>query len=762
MKVVFMIRWLITLIIAVCACTALPSSGRAGQYALVIGVSGYNPKIIPPLNGPANDVRLVWDLLIDKGFKAGNISLLADKMAPGKSRPAKTIMPTRQNIFAEFKKLVSVLKARKNEKHFVFIYFSGHGSQQPQFELTDDVEPDNFDEVFLPLDTGKIDPFTRKIRNGLTDDEIKALLSSVKSTGNTFVWAVFDACHSGDMVRGIAQGVQSKFVPPESLVPDEMREQWSKAVAKLMRKRRAGSVSHTRGGSSGKLKQTSSWLYSNPDKVSAMTVFSAVSEDKLALEMPIKEALNSIYSIFTYHLVKAMRQAPLPSYRALAAQINRLHAGYATDLPSPVFEGELDRALSMIGGGGGKRQWPITVSSDRRHLMIGAGTLFGVTPGAILKVSSGAEQSIAGYVQVVAADAASARAQPVPYGGQAAMDFTQIKRPLTSIVVSRAIKLRLRVAVQATTNPHAKAIFTALRQPNRSGEKLPFDWVAESDGADVFLVADAKQIFVIPGTSSVARQKRMARTFGVSIKSDVAQVVADLRDDLWKILRRKNLLQIAATLPRSILDDKLEIRLFHVKGAEKGGAQTDRYTCPAPDMEKISSDGTLVTAVETPVVRHCDILRLEVSNSGKKSIQVAGLLLGPDASIRHFDVGNRPVIKPGQTLAATSFIQITTWCAAAKCKKLGLSKGEQPTGLERLLLLAFELDDGVSPRSLAYLAQPSLTRAVKARSEVTRSNAASPLEAMLRQAALIPPTRGITMSGGKNSSIGLLQWNIVR
>lgn len=764
-----MMRWLTFVLIAISAGIMAPPPGHAGQYAIVIGVSGYDPKIIRPLKAPANDVRLVWDLLRDKGFAADNITVLADKIAPGKSAPAKIVMPTRQNIIGAFETLTSVLRARKNEEHSVFVYFSGHGSQQPQFELTDDVEPDNFDEVFLPVDTGKIDPFTRKIRNGLVDDEIKALLAKLKSTGNTFVWVVFDACHSGDMVRGAAKDVQSKFVPSDSLVPTHMREEWYKSLAKLKQKRAGAATRTLRKGSANTgltrgqaTTRSSSWLSAAPGKTSAMTVFSAVSEDKLALEMPVREAGNTVYSIFTYHLIKAIREAPLPSYRDLAAQILRLHAGFAMALPSPVYEGDLDRPLTMAAGAHTVWQWPAKLSQDRSYLNIAVGTIGGVSKGAILKISNGVEKSALGYARVFAADAGQSRARSASYAGLEAKELSRLKGSLTASVVSRAIAMSLRVAVAgATAIPQANAILAALRKQKGGPDALPIEWVATGGNADVYLYVDAGQIYIVPGTSTIKREKGH-KSFGVAHGADTDRAVKQLRNDLWKIMRRKNLLKIAATMSQSPIDKTVGVRLFHIKGRKPHAAKADRFTCPAPDMDNISSGGTLLSAVQTSEVRHCDILRLEVSNSGKKRIQVAALLLGPDASITVFNVGNRPVIKPGQALSATNFIQVTTWCTGATCKKLGLRPGEQPVGLEHLLLLTFELDEGVSPRSLAYLAQPSLSRVAKARGAVTRGRLASQLEGLLRQVALVPATRGLSTSPAARSFMRLLQWQIVR
>jgi uncharacterized caspase-like protein len=118
----------------------LPSKA-SDQYALLIGVSDY-PELDPRFNliGPRNDVLLMYQFLQQRNFSEDNIYLLTE------DHP-KAITPTRGNIFAQLQALLD----RATRDDFVYLHFSGHGSQQPA--AIDNAEIDGLDETFLPADT---------------------------------------------------------------------------------------------------------------------------------------------------------------------------------------------------------------------------------------------------------------------------------------------------------------------------------------------------------------------------------------------------------------------------------------------------------------------------------------------------------------------------------------------------------------------------------------------------------------------------------
>ena len=81
---------------------------------------------------------------------------------------------------------------------FVYLHFSGHGSQAPA--LNDETELDGLDELFLPVDIGPWNDTVGAVENALLDDEIGEMIGAIRAKGAT-VWAVFDSCHSGTATR---------------------------------------------------------------------------------------------------------------------------------------------------------------------------------------------------------------------------------------------------------------------------------------------------------------------------------------------------------------------------------------------------------------------------------------------------------------------------------------------------------------------------------------------------------------------------------
>ena len=112
------------------------------NHALLIGVSHYSNFPEKSLKGPANDVRLMQEVLLEKGFDENNIKILADGITMK--------FPTQTNIFTALDDLISTVA----KDDFVYIHFAGHGSQQPVTKDKSLIEPDRLDEIFLPRDIG--------------------------------------------------------------------------------------------------------------------------------------------------------------------------------------------------------------------------------------------------------------------------------------------------------------------------------------------------------------------------------------------------------------------------------------------------------------------------------------------------------------------------------------------------------------------------------------------------------------------------------
>ncbi|MEO6015392.1 MAG: caspase family protein, partial [Devosia sp.] len=172
------------------ALVASPAEARE-NYALIAAVSDY-PNLEEKywLKGPKNDAVLVRDYLLTSApvpFAPENVTTL------GSGEGLQ--LATHDAILGELGKIAKKAKAGD----FIFLQFSGHGSQQPA--RTDLTEADGRDEIFLAADTmmaPKGDPY---MPNVITDDEMAKALLDIRKTG-AFVWLIFDSCHSGTITRG--------------------------------------------------------------------------------------------------------------------------------------------------------------------------------------------------------------------------------------------------------------------------------------------------------------------------------------------------------------------------------------------------------------------------------------------------------------------------------------------------------------------------------------------------------------------------------
>ncbi|MCZ6788311.1 MAG: caspase family protein, partial [Planctomycetota bacterium] len=182
-------------------------------HALLVGVSEY-PVLRKKLGeerykarrvalkGPPNDVALMRDLLLEVvGIPSKNITELVGWPTDEKSRP------TYKNIIAALDRLGATVK--KGDR--VVIHMGGHGCQVPD---TSGDELDGKDEVFLPADTGTWEK--DKISNVITDDELNKKVRRIRDAG-AFVWLIMDCCHSGTIVRGTEEGVQTRRLDPDDL-----------------------------------------------------------------------------------------------------------------------------------------------------------------------------------------------------------------------------------------------------------------------------------------------------------------------------------------------------------------------------------------------------------------------------------------------------------------------------------------------------------------------------------------------------------------
>ena len=164
-------------VLAGSAATRQNQDERRGGRALLIGIDRY--RHVSPLIGTVNDAHVMKAYVSSHlGFADRDVRMLLDAEA------------TRENILGAIEEW---LIDGTGEGDDVFLYYSGHGFQQPD-ENAD--ESDRLDETLVPVDvTIDADGIPRGM---IADDEVAGLLAQLPGRR---VHVVIDACHSGTSDR---------------------------------------------------------------------------------------------------------------------------------------------------------------------------------------------------------------------------------------------------------------------------------------------------------------------------------------------------------------------------------------------------------------------------------------------------------------------------------------------------------------------------------------------------------------------------------
>ncbi|MBB97459.1 MAG: hypothetical protein CML68_23025 [Rhodobacteraceae bacterium] len=178
--------------------------------AVLVGVSDYELDVgLADLRGPANDVRLMADVLTRRG--ADHITLLADGVEAA-------TRPTRAAILGA---LAAEAEASA-PGNFVYIHLGGHGTRQ--HDQTGD-ETVRQDEVFLPIDAAATERGSGVIPNAIVDEELGAAIDAIRARGAN-VWLALDSCHSGTGTRMAVAGLRhvDPAAPGLDLVMSDLSE----------------------------------------------------------------------------------------------------------------------------------------------------------------------------------------------------------------------------------------------------------------------------------------------------------------------------------------------------------------------------------------------------------------------------------------------------------------------------------------------------------------------------------------------------------
>lgn len=346
-------KWLFSLILVF----FLASPALAEKRALLIAAGSYDNPAIEDLEAPPNDLKLMVSLTRLLDIPESNVIILADRHSDRHLNSQRSGPATRANILAAIVSLAEAARAGDD----VLVYFTGHGSQQPDQKPDDPSsdEADGWDEVILPVDAGIWSPETGGIINAITDDEIALMLDTIRSRGAN-VWLVMDSCNSGTLMRSVSDGSrQAKSVPPATLgIP---------LMVKVPFNRSSASPMEEVGG--------------------AITAFYAAPANQAALAdiwWDAGEPAGQSYSLLTFALNAAIRKEGISNYRELArltSLVYGLQRKPATLLPQ--FSGNMEKGV--LGSPVIKRRrWPVTILDNT--IWLEAGSLDLLKVGDLVKV----------------------------------------------------------------------------------------------------------------------------------------------------------------------------------------------------------------------------------------------------------------------------------------------------------------------------------------------------------------------------------------
>jgi len=324
---------IIPLLIALAAMLMSTSVLAAGKHALLIAIQDYSKTPFNSLSGPINDLKLTEGVLRKRfGFQDDDFIIIKDAQA------------THTGIEKAFKALIE----RVQPDDFVYIYYSGHGSQTA--DLNSD-EPSDKDQTWVSYGarTGRdgIDDYD------VLDDEINAWLAKLYDKTKQVVF-VSDSCHSATVSRAVERG--------EVLI---------RAVKDDKRPHILGKLTYTR--------------LTTPHGIRV----GAARDHESAIEKPRED--DQYYGLFTWHWVHNLQQAQtvdtwddvfkrtyaqLTTYRGIAQQ---------PDMQQPQIEGERHRLVLESSFTPLPTTIPVYIPYKGR-VKISVGSLAGVTKGSIYRL----------------------------------------------------------------------------------------------------------------------------------------------------------------------------------------------------------------------------------------------------------------------------------------------------------------------------------------------------------------------------------------
>lgn len=608
---------------------ASPALARE-NHALIVGVSEY-PGLAERfwLKGPSNDARLIAEYLTTAApvpFDPAHVILLADGVEGGQD-------PTLAAIRAAFARLIETVEPGD----FVYIHFSGHGSQAP--ERVAGSELNGLDQIFLPMDVGTWNDGIGAVENALVDDEVALFVTALRARGAD-VWVVFDSCHSATATRGVeSEEVRAREVGAEALgIPAEA---WDEATSRSLAAAAGAAAADPRARAeapvgAGEL----------GEGAGALVAFFAAQTTEVTPEMrmPPGRPDRIAHGVFTYTLFEVLAEHPGITYAQLAQEVLRRYAVKNLARTTPMFEGDLDRVVFGADEGGRVAQWPAARDGDT--LTFPAGTLHGIGEGTILAVLPGAADGLEraiGYVEVVAADSFGATARPVQREGLPAFSLGDLPRGAYVRQVTATVDFTLTVALPEGEGEAAAAMRAAaalIAAGELAGPRVRF--VEAGAAADIRLAVIAGSarpdaVWMLPG-AGLADALSLAATPSVGTAGRSAEELAAIvAENLRSMARAVNLLKLGATVAGP--------------GGIDSGVAVELLLRPAGAREFAALD-----LAGVPRLVPGDTVYARIENSLDIAVDVNVLYIGSDYSITHMWAGQ---LQPGERLSQQGLFRVS-------------------------------------------------------------------------------------------------------
>lgn len=701
------------MVLAIAMCVS--GATAAANHALLIGVSNY-PSLKPELQlrGPKNDVMLMRALLQTRGFRAGNIRVLADGV------PGTHGDPTRARIVDEFK----ALAARAAPGDFVFLLMAGHGSQQPARDLgPNNPEPDGLDEIFLPRDIGRWSGATQAVDNAIVDDELRALIAAIRNRG-AFVWAVFDTCHAGTMTRGIVDDeVRYRDAKPADLgIP---------AAAIDAAAKQGAAFAATHGAPLSNAPMTALHGARVTSNVGGLVAFFAAQSWERAPELPqpahlpAGDANKKPHGALTYALAETIAMNAAMSYRQTAEQILHRYRAALRSAPTPLFEGDagsLDAPLFGAKPGAPILQWPIEKLGT--SLSVAAGVLHRLAPGAVFAVMANpgdGDQAALGYLQAIEVELLQSKLAPLAREARAAIAPEKLPATAYGRLVHPNTALTVRVSHPAppTSNLESNAFATLQKLAREKIDGLAVTWLPAREAGDVRLALRDGQLWLLPASGEFST-KGEGKSLSIALAGKSEAQIRELAIDMLRsMVRAINLIKLAALAGSAPVAQSTALTLNAARG---GKALT-------VDAGKI-----------TPL-RDGDKLTLAVHNNANAPIDVNLLFIDSRYGITHL-AGERFEAHGRRTL------------------DIGTVNTHSTIGRESLLVIVSEAQPGAARADFGFLAQATLP----ASRGMGGASGNNDLRDLLEAAAFHPErTRDLTapVRTLATTAIRLFTWNAV-